>query len=63
MKTRMCEECIYFAWVGHCESKAEGICTKKHKLRFYKLTERQILNGSQEWGYKRKCTDYKSNSR
>ena len=57
-ETKNCGECKFRDWTG-----LKMKCKKGHKPKFYMPTILQIMNPTDtDWGYKRKCLDYKSTS-
>lgn len=50
MKARHCDECHWFARESY-----EHVCRKQHYPRFYKPKHPRDM----DWGWKRKCEDFK----
>ena len=55
-QTRYCDCCSY----ANITYTTELCCTKGHKPRFYKPKSEGYMN--HDWGWKRKCEDYKEKS-
>jgi hypothetical protein len=50
-KAHLCDECVHF------EPNREGVCLLGHRPYFYPPNDATIMN--RQWGYKRRCQDYK----
>jgi len=56
-KTRDCQECANFAQDDIDRRETGDLCACGHRPRFY--TPRSPMPLPHEWGWKRRCTDFK----
>lgn len=60
MKAKHCDECIHFH--NPSEIRPRAGCAMGHKPRFYKPKNLHCVVFVRNWGWKRKCDDFKGKS-